>query len=293
MPTADNDGVVLTYETIGDPADPAMLLIMGLGGQLTAWDPEFCRMLADRGFHVIRFDNRDCGLSTKTEGAPPNIMQLMMAITAGQEITEEVPYTLSDMAADGLAVLDAVGAERAHVVGVSMGGMIAQQMAIEHPERVRSLTSIMSTTGNSEVGQGTQEALMALFAPPPEEREGVIEHAVKLGKIVCGPHYDEDEARVRIGDAYDRSYHPAGIPFQIAAVARTGDRTEGLRSLSVPTLVIHGTVDTLVDVSGGEATAEAVPGARLLTFDDMGHDLPKPRWPEIVDAIADLASVAP
>lgn len=290
MPQADNNGVVIEYDTLGDPDDPALLLIMGFGTQLTAWDRRFCGELVAHSLHVIRFDNRDCGLSSKTEGDPPNIMSLMMAMMAGNEVTEEVPYTLSEMAADGLAVLDDLGIDRAHVVGASMGGMIAQQMAIEHPQRVRTLTSIMSTTGDPSVGQGTQEAVGALFSPPPVDRDGVIERGVRIAGIISGPHFDEAEARVRIGEAYDRSFHPAGGPFQLAAIAKTGNRTEQLEVLDVPTLVIHGAADTLVDISGGEATAAAIAGAKLLTFDDMGHDLPKPRWPEIVDAIAGLAA---
>ncbi|MDH3678914.1 MAG: alpha/beta hydrolase [Acidimicrobiia bacterium] len=292
MPQADNDGVVIEYDTIGTHDHPALLLIMGFATQLTAWDREFCQLLASHGFFVIRFDNRDCGLSGKTDGEPPNIMALMMAVMAGNEVTEEVPYTLSDMAADGLAVLDHLGIDQAHIAGASMGGMIAQQMAIDHPDRVLSLTSIMSTTGDSSVGQGTQEAVGALFSPPPEDRDSVIERGLTIAGVVCGPHFDEAEARIRIGDAFDRSFHPQGGPFQLAAIAKTGDRTENLRALDVPTLVIHGEVDTLVDVSGGEATAAAIGGAKLLTFDDMGHDLPKPRWPEITAAIAELAASA-
>lgn len=291
MPRANNRGVEIEYDTFGDPDDPALLLIMGFATQMTAWHVDFCRMLADHGLFVVRFDNRDCGLSSKTEGAPPNVIAMIMAVTAGNEITEEVPYTLSDMAADGLAVLDDLGIERANVVGASMGGMIAQQMAIEHPDRVSSLTSIMSTTGNPGVGKGTPEASTALFTPPPADRDGAIEAAVRVGRIVSGPHYDEAEARIRIGEAFDRCFYPAGAPFQIAAVAKTGDRTDRLEALHVPALVVHGEADTLIQVSGGEATAAAIPGAKLLTFDDMGHDLPKPRWAEITSAIAGLAGV--
>ena len=292
MPTADNDGVAIEYDTIGEPGNPAMLLVMGFATQLTAWDPGFCQLLVDRGHQVVRFDNRDCGLSHKTEGAPPNLMSIMLAAASGAAITDDVPYTLSDMAADGMAVLDDLGIEQAHVVGASMGGMIAQQMAIEHPDRVRSLTSIMSTTGNPAVGQGSQEALGALLSPAPDSRDEAIERGVRIGSIVAGPQFDEAEARIRIGEAFDRSYYPAGAPFQLAAIAKTGDRTENLQQLGVPTLVVHGTADTLVAPSGGEATAAAIPGARLLTFDDMGHDLPKNRWAEITDAIADLADEA-
>lgn len=292
MPRADNDGVSIEYDTIGDTADPAVLLIMGFTAQMTAWDAEFCRMLADRGHLVVRFDNRDCGLSTKSEGEPPDVMALMMAVLQGTPVTEEVPYTLSDMARDGLAVLDDLGIGRAHVVGASMGGMIAQQMAIEHPGRVLSLTSIMSTTGAADVGQGTQEAMTALLTPPPTERDAVIERGVELGRVICGPLYDEDVARQRFAEAYDRCFHPAGAPFQLAAITKTGDRTAALECLDVPTLVIHGKADPLIQPSGGEATAAAVPGARLLMLDQMGHDLPRPLWPEIVGAIADHAAGA-
>jgi pimeloyl-ACP methyl ester carboxylesterase len=292
MPRADNNGVEIEYDTIGDPTDPALLLVMGFTAQLTTWDVEFCRLLADQGFHVIRFDNRDCGLSSKTEGDAPNVMALMMAARAGKPVEDEVPYTLSDMAADGLAVLDDLSVDAAHVVGASMGGMIVQQMAIEHPERVLSLTSIMSTTGAPGVGQGTQEAMTALFTPPPAEREAVIQRGVEVGRLIGGPHFDEEVARQRVAESFDRSFYPQGAPFQMAAIAKTGDRTAGLQEIGRPTLVIHGKVDPLIQVSGGEATAEAVPGAELLVLDEMGHDLPRPLWPQIVEAITANAARA-
>ncbi len=288
MPTAHNGEIAIEYDTIGDPTNPAVLLIMGFSAQMTAWDLAFCQELVDRGRFVIRFDNRDCGLSHKTDGEPPNVMAIMMSVTSGSEVTQEVPYTLSDMAADAMAVLDDLGIDRAHVVGASMGGMIAQMAAIEHPDRVLSLTSIMSTTGNPSVGQGSPEAMGALLSPAPDDRDEAIERGVRIGAVVAGPHFDEAEARLRMGDAFDRSYYPAGAPFQLAAIAKTGDRTERLEKLDVPTLVVHGEVDPLVGLSGGEATAAAIPGAKLLTFDDMGHDLPKPRWTAIADAIAEL-----
>ncbi|MEL6981097.1 MAG: alpha/beta hydrolase [Actinomycetota bacterium] len=292
MPTANNNGVELEYDTFGDPADPAVLLVMGFTAQMTAWDQAFCQLLVDRGHFVIRFDNRDCGLSTLTEGEAPDLFALLAQAQSGEGITSEVPYTLSDMALDALAVLDEVGVDRANVVGASMGGMIAQMMAIEHPERVASLTSIMSTTGNPEVGQGSPEAMTALMTPPPTDREGAIERGVSVGRIISGPLFDEDKARVRMTEAYDRSFTPGGAPFQMAAIAKTGDRTEALASVGTPTLVIHGAVDALIGVSGGEATAKAVPGAELLVIDDMGHDLPEPRWGDITGAIADLAARA-
>jgi pimeloyl-ACP methyl ester carboxylesterase len=292
MPKADNDGVTIEYDTIGNLENPAILLIMGFATQMTAWHRDFCQLLADRGYFVVRFDNRDCGLSHKTVGEPPNLMSIMMSVTSGSPITIDVPYTLSEMATDGLAVLDELGIERAHAVGASMGGMIAQQMAIDHPDRVLSLTSIMSTTGDPQVGQGSQEAMGALLSPAPDSRDEAIELGVSIGAIISGPHFDEAEARVRVGEAFDRSYYPAGAPFQLAAIAKTGNRTEQLEALDVPTLVIHGAADSLVGVSGGEATAAAIPGATLLTFDDMGHDLPKARWPAITGAIADVADSA-
>jgi pimeloyl-ACP methyl ester carboxylesterase len=288
--TADNDGVRLEYETFGDPTDPAVLLVMGFGAQLTGWEEGFCRQLVGHGLHVIRFDNRDCGLSSKTEGEPPNLLAVLAQVQAGEGTSIDVPYSLSEMAADGLAVLDAVGVDAAHVVGASMGGMIVQQMAIEHPARVLSVTSIMSTTGDPEVCQGKPEAMAALMTPPPTERAAAIERGVSLWRVISGPLFDEDKARIRSAESYDRSFYPQGAAFQLAAIAKTGDRTAGLNQLSVPALVIHGAADPLIGLSGGEATAEAIPGAELLVIDDMGHDLPEPRWPEITGAIAALAA---
>ncbi|MEM7325402.1 MAG: alpha/beta hydrolase [Actinomycetota bacterium] len=289
MPQADNNGVLLEFDTIGDPADPALLLVMGFTAQMTAWEVEFCRMLADRGLFVIRFDNRDCGLSHKTAGSPPDVMALMAKAATGQAITDdEVAYSLSDMAGDAIAVLDHLSIDRAHIAGASMGGMICQMLAIEHPDRVLTMTSIMSTTGNSAVGQGTPEAMAALLSPPAVGREAVIEQNVKVGAVISGPLFDADRARIRHGEGYDRSHYPQGAPFQLAAIGRTGDRTEALKKLDVPTLVIHGDADTLITPSGGEATAAAIPGAKLLTFTQMGHDLPMQLWPEVTSAIADL-----
>ena len=292
MPKADNSGVKIEYDSFGDPGDPALLLIMGFTAQMTAWEASFCEMLAGRGFHVVRFDNRDCGLSDKTEGPPPDLMELLTSVQSGQGVAIDVPYSLSDMVADGLAVLDDLGIAAAHVAGASMGGMIAQQMTIEHPDRVLSLTSIMSTTGDPEVGQGKPEAMAALMTPPPTDREGAIERGVALARVISGPLFDEDKARLRMGEAYDRCFNPVGAAFQMAAIAKIGDRTERLRKVSTPTLVIHGRADPLIGLSGGEATAAAVPGAKLLVIDDMGHDLPQPHWPEITGAIAGVAGVA-
>lgn len=292
MPRAANGTVELEYDHFGNHSDPALLLVMGYTAQMTAWDVEFCELLASHGHFVVRFDNRDCGLSTKTQGDPPNVLALLMKALAGNPITEEVPYTLSDMAADGMAVLDDLGIGRADIVGASMGGMIAQQMAIEYPDRVRSLTSIMSTTGEVGVGSPTPAAQTALLSPPPEDHADIGDWLVEMGRVIAGPLFDEDRARERAIAAYKRSFYPQGGSFQMAAIAKTGDRTAQLQQLDVPTLVIHGKVDPLVGPTGGEATAAAIPGARLLMVDDMGHDLPYPLWPEIVGAIAALTRSA-
>lgn len=291
MARARNGSIEIEYDHFGNPDFPALILVMGYTAQMTLWDVEFCELLARHNHFVIRFDNRDCGLSSKTEGEPPNVMQLFMKVLAGQPITDDVPYSLSDMADDGMAVLDDLGIERAHVVGASMGGMIAQQMAIEFPDRVRSLTSIMSTTGALGVGQPTPAAAQAaLLTPPPVGRESVIEWGINIGRGIAGPLFDEAGAQERAAAAFDRSFHPIGGAFQMAAMAKTGDRTEPLSKLDVPTLVVHGKMDPLVQPSGGEATADAIPGARLLMLDDMGHDLPRPLWDQISDAIAELTA---
>lgn len=291
MPQAKNDTVVLEYDTFGDPSDRPLMLIMGYTAQMTAWPVEFCEQLAATGHFVVRFDNRDSGLSSKTEGEPPNVMALMMAALSGGEVPD-VPYTLSDMADDAVAVLDELGIDKAHVVGASMGGMITQQLAIDHPERVASITSIMSTTGSPSVGQANPDAMTALMTPPPNDREGAIERTVEIGRIIGGPLFDEQLVRDAATAAFDRNFNPAGAAFQMAAIAKTGDRTEGLKSVQVPALVIHGAVDPLVTPSGGEATAEALPNAELLMLDDMGHDLPRPLWDRIIGAITGLTSNA-
>lgn len=288
MPEIDTGAVTLHYDTHGDPGDETVLLIHGLGAQMTLWDLGFIAAIVDHGYHVVRFDNRDVGLSTKTEDAPPDLLPLVMATLAGQAPTVD-HYTLSDMAADAVAVLDGLGIARAHVVGASMGGMISQTVAIDHPGRVASLTSIMSTTGDIAVGQPEGDTLMRLLAPAPTERAAAIERTVDIARHIAGPHFDEARARELAAFHYDRCFHPIGVVHQMVAIAASGDRTEALRSLEVPTVVIHGTVDPLITVSGGEATAAAIPGAELVTFDDMGHDLPEVHWPAIAAAIAGVA----
>jgi pimeloyl-ACP methyl ester carboxylesterase len=295
MANVTANGISIEYETFGDPAKPALALIMGLGAQMIFWQEDFCRQLMERGFHVVRFDNRDCGLSRHfQELGIPDVGAAMTASLSGEPVPAP-PYTLRDMAADVIGLLDALGIERAHVVGASMGGMIAQTVAIEHPARVRSMTSIMSTTGNREVPPATPEAMTALLTPSPSERAEFIDHMVKTFRIVGSPGFEFDETsfRDRIGRAFDRSYDPSGVARQLVAVLADGDRKQRLRSVQVPTLVIHGKNDPLVPVEGGVDTADAVTGARLLVIEGMGHDLPRGAWPQIIDAIASVADSTP
>ena len=288
MPRAQTNGIELEYETFGDPTKPAMLLIMGLGVQMLGWDERFCNMLAERGFFVIRFDNRDVGLSTHTEGPIPNPLQLM-----AQDYSSAT-YTLDDMADDTAGLLDELGIAAAHVAGASMGGMIGQTLAAKHPDRVLSLASIMSSTGNSEVGQPQPEAITALITPMPGDRDGYVDAAVRAFSVIGSPGYPPDEERLRdlIGRSYDRSYNPIGFLRQLAGVMASGDRTEALRSIKAPTVVIHGEDDPLIVKSGGEATAAAIPGAKLVTIPGMGHDLPPELWPQFIDEIVENAERA-
>ena len=279
----------LAYETFGDPSDPAILLVMGLATQMLGWPDVLCTGLAERGHFVVRFDNRDIGLSTHLTDAPPGDL---MGLLQGD--MSSASYRLSDMAADAVGLLDALGIEAAHVVGASMGGMIAQTMAIEHPQRLLSLTSIMSTTGDASVGGPTEAAMGALLAPPANTRDGAIDGTVAVYGIIGSPAYpfDEAEVRERAGIAYDRGHDPAGVSRQLAAILASGDRTSGLRELAVPTLVLHGDADVLVQPSGGEATAAAIPEAEHVVIEGMGHDLPAALVPELVDRIARHAAAA-
>jgi pimeloyl-ACP methyl ester carboxylesterase len=274
----------IAYERLGDPKATPVLLIMGLGAQLITWPDGFCDELVARGFHVIRFDNRDVGESTHMTGAP---VPDMMAALSGN--LASASYTLSDMAADTVGLLDALGIESAHLVGASLGGFIAQTLAIEHPTRVRSLTSMMSTTGNRAVGQ-PHPAAMAVFAPAPvTTREQIVQRMIDISRVTGSPGYPPDPQLVaeRARRAFDRAFDPIGMVRQAIASVASGDRTARLRELDVPALVIHGDGDPLVDVSGGRATAAAIPGAELLVIEGMGHDLPKPLWPQIADKIAE------
>jgi pimeloyl-ACP methyl ester carboxylesterase len=281
--------VELAYETFGDPGDPPVLLVMGLATQMIGWPDEFCAGLADRGLFVVRFDNRDIGLSTHLDdrGAPD-----ILAILGGDRST--VAYPLSDLADDTAGLLEALHLDSAHVVGASMGGMVAQLVAIRHPGRVRSLTSIMSTTGDPAVGMPAEAAMGVLLAPPATDRESAIQRAVDTYRVIGSPgfEFDEQALRDRAALSYDRRYDPAGVARQLAAILTTPDRTADLGAVDVPTLVIHGEHDSLVDVSGGRATAAAIPGAELLVIDGMGHDLPRAVWPELTDRIAALVERA-
>ena len=289
MATAPANGISIEYDTFGNASDPALLLVMGLGAQMTMWDPAFCSALADRGFYVIRFDNRDVGLSSKIEDGPaPDLAKAF----AGD--FSSASYTLWDMADDAAGLLDHLGIGKAHIVGASMGGMIVQAIAIRHPERVLSMTSIMSTTGNPNVGQATPAAMGALMSAPATNREEAIERGKESWKIIGSPGYPADPEKVaaNIARDYDRCFYPVGISRQLLAIMATGDRTEALQKLSVPTLVIHGEDDPLVTVSGGKATADAIPGAKLVTFPGMGHDFPAELHDAWIDAIVENAGRA-
>jgi pimeloyl-ACP methyl ester carboxylesterase len=280
--------VELCYETFGDPGDPAVLLVMGLATQMLAWHEEFCAELAERGFHVIRFDNRDIGRSGRVEGPAPTLMQLV------RRDKRATVYTLDELAADAVGLLDGLGIERAHVVGASMGGMIAQTIAARHPELVLSLVSIMSNTGARWSGQPSPRLYPVLLRRPPRDREGYVRHtAWVLSQIGSkGFEGDEEDMRRLAELSYDRGLNPVAAARQLAAIIASGDRTPLLRTITAPTLVIHGTADRFVTPSGGRATARAIPGARLLMIPGMGHDLPRATWPRILDAIEENAARA-
>ena len=283
-------GVELCYETFGDPSDPAMLLIMGLGTQMIAWHDDFCAELAGRGFHVIRFDNRDIGRSTKLSHIrPPKLWQLAV------RDRRAAGYSLEDMAGDAIGLLDHLGLERAHVVGASMGGMIAQVLAIRHPERVLSLVSIMSNTGGRWSNRPSLSVLPIFLREAPRDRDAFADYAVKLFRTIGSPGYppDPDELRERALISYERGLDAAGSGRQLAAILAAPDRKPDLRRLDVPTLVIHGAADKMVNPSGGRGTARAIPGARLMLIDGMGHDLPRALWPRMIDAIVENAARAP
>lgn len=288
MPIADvSPGVSIAYESFGDPADAPVLLVMGFGAQMIAWHEDFCRALAARGRYVIRFDNRDCGLSTRFDDHPVDMGRFIGAVSSGDiaSAVAMVPYRLTDMADDGFGLLTALGVERAHVVGASMGGMIAQTMAITRPERVLTLTSMMSSTGESEYGRSSPEARAVLFAPKPQDRDGYVAAAERELVWASKRHGDAAALRELAAASYDRAYYPAGVGRQLGAMILSGSRADDLRELRMPTLVIHGLDDTLIDPSGGRRTAELVPGAKFLLIPDMGHDRPRELWPVMIDAL--------
>ncbi|MEN6464064.1 MAG: alpha/beta hydrolase [Syntrophaceae bacterium] len=290
MPNVKANGIQIEYDTFGDSSFPALLLIAGNGAQMIVWDVEFCELLAKTGLFVIRFDNRDAGLSTKFEEAGiPDIMAAIKAAMQGK--TVESAYTLDDMADDSVGLLDALGIEKAHICGASMGGMIAQVVSCRHPKHVLSLTSIRSTTGNPDLPMGKQEAIAAVVAPAPEEREAYVGHYVNVWRRIWSPGFPFEEERVRrfMQMSYDRSYYPQGMARQNTAVIAGGDRRQSLSSIKVPTLVVHGADDPLIPVEGGKDTARVIPGARMLIINGMGHDMPKGVWAEIVSAISQLS----
>ena len=288
MSSVTANGIQIEYETFGKPTDPPLLLIIGLGGQMIFWDDDLCRDLMERGHYVIRFDNRDAGLSTKfDEAGVPNLIETFGRLMQGEKITP--PYTMDDMADDAVGLLDALGIPKAHICGMSMGGMIAQTIAIRYPARVLSLISIYSTTGNREVPPPKQEALGMLIATVPAEREPCIEHVLRLFRTIAGPGFPVDERWTRriIAESYDRCFYPEGMIRQLVAILTQVNREPALASVKAPTLVVHGSDDPLMAVEGGRRTAKAIPGAQFMLIKGMGHDLPHGgAWPQIVETIA-------
>jgi pimeloyl-ACP methyl ester carboxylesterase len=282
------NGHEVCYETFGDPSDPALLLMMGLAVQMLGWHEEFCAALAARGFFVIRYDNRDVGRSQRMNGKAPSVFQLL------RRDKRAASYTLEDMANDAAGLLDHLGIGKAHVMGASMGGMIAQTLAARYPQRVLSLVSMMSNTGARWSGQPSPRLYPVLLKNPPQDREGYQRHAVWVFKKIGSPAFDDDEEDLQriAGMSFDRGINPAGTARQLAAIIHSGDRTPLLGTITAPTLVIHGSKDKLVPPSGGRATARAIPGARLMIVDGMGHDIPRALWPRLIDAIEQNAARA-
>jgi pimeloyl-ACP methyl ester carboxylesterase len=291
VPYAKNDDVEIFYETFGQRGDPALLLINGLGSQCINYRVEWCERFAARGFLVVRFDNRDVGLSTKFDQVEPDVAGVSRAAASGQ--VPQVPYVLADMAGDAIAVVDQLGIDRFHVVGASMGGMIVQVLAIAHPDRLLSMTSVMSTTGDADVGHSSEEARRVLLQAPPTDRDGYISHYLQglraWGSPAC---YDEARLSAMAAEAYDRCFDPAGRGRQLMAVIASPSRTEALSKVRVPALVLHGDADKLIDQSGGRRTAETIPDARLVIIEGMGHDYPPQYWDRWVGLITEHARTA-
>jgi len=284
--TAKANGMEIVYDIFGDPDKPPVLLIIGLGQQMIAWDEEFCTQIAARGYRVIRFDNRDTGLSTKLDQAGvPNMAVVFQAMVEGKPV--DSPYSILDMADDAVGLLDSLGIESAHVVGESMGGMIAQRMVIHHADRVRTLTSIMSSTGEPGLPPPTPEAMDILANRPPTDREGYIEDYVKRWRVLHGQKlpYDEEASRELAAGIFDRGLNPPGFARQLTAIIADGSRKQTLKSVTVPTLIIHGDADPLVPVECGIDTANSVPGSELLIIEGMGHTFPRQVWTQVIDAI--------
>jgi hypothetical protein len=287
---AKSNGVELCYDIFGDANAEPMVLIMGLGAQMIFWEDDFCRELASRGFRVIRFDNRDIGLSTKMSGGKPLTPMDFLKLRIFK-IAPQSSYKLWDMANDVMGLLDVLGIKRAHIVGLSMGGAIAQEIAMNHPDRVLSLTSIMATSGNPKLPNPTKEAMAMLVAPAPKTKEEYIERFASNWKILRAGRFPEEEAKdpERAEKTFARGLNPAGVGRQLRAILASGDRTSRLRGVKARTLVIHGIVDPLVRVEHGKAVAATIPGAKLLLVENMGHALPKKFWPAVIGGIADNA----
>lgn len=294
MPTTTANGITIEYEDHGDPAAPPVLLVMGLGGQLTLWPIELVDALVARGFRVIRYDNRDIGLSTKFDAAGiPNVKWLLVKSLLGLPV--RTPYRLADMAKDGIGLLDALGIDRAHIVGASMGGMISQHIAATFPERTLSLASIMSTTGNRRLPRAQKEAMQVLLTrPQTDDEEARVAHGIRIARTIGSPAYPaaEDGLQRRVRSDYARSYHPPGFIRQTAAIVADGDRRVMLKKVTAPTLVIHGDADPLVPVAGAHDTAASIAGAKLHIIPGMGHDLPVELVEEMADQIATHARSA-
>lgn len=293
MAQIEANGIALEYDTFGKRSDRALLLVMGFGAQMIHWDEEFCGLLAGSGHFVIRYDNRDVGLSRRFEECTvPDISTLFERLQAGE--IDGVPYDLNDMAADGIGLLSALGIDHAHVCGASMGGMIVQAMAIQHRDRLKSLTSIMSTTGDPDLPEAKPEAMAALMAPQPDGEEQAVERAIRLDRVIGSPGFESDAERTtrKAIAAYRRSFYPPGVARQLAAIAAGGDRTGQLKQLDIPALVIHGTDDPLIPVECGKATHDCLRGSELLLIEGMGHDLPVAVWDEIAARITALTTRA-